>query len=104
VASAQHLRRETPNGTGHKCLYIYALISLKDKKLYIGFTEDVKRRVDNHNSGKVPSTKLRRPFKLIYYESHTSKEDALRREDYFKTSKGRAMLSRILRTALLIIK
>ena len=84
--------------------YAYVLISLVDKKFYIGFSEDVLRRVEEHNEGKVPSTKTRRPFKLLYYEAHLSKKDALRREDYFKTTKGRSTLNQILRESLSAIK
>jgi len=50
--------------------YVYVLLSLKDGKFYIGYTEDLKRRLKEHNSGKNISTKSRLPLKLIYYESH----------------------------------
>ena len=58
--------------------YVYVLLSKKDKDFYVGFTDNVNRRLKDHNSGKVPSTQARRPFKLIYYEAHLSKKDALR--------------------------
>ena len=80
--------------------YVYVLLSQKDKNLYIGFTENIQQRLDEHNAGKNVSTRLRRPFKLIYYEGHTSKSDALRREKYFKSSKGKTTLKQILKDAL----
>jgi putative endonuclease len=80
--------------------FVYVLLSLKDGKFYIGFTSDLDRRLNEHNNGKVPSTKSRRPLKLICYESHLSKEDAQRRENYFKTSKGKSTLRQILRGSL----
>ena len=80
--------------------YVYVLFSLKDKKLYIGFTLDVKRRLKEHNQGKTTSTKPRRPFELIYYEAHYSKADAQKRERYFKTTKGKATLKQMLRQAI----
>ncbi len=80
--------------------FVYVLKSLKDDKFYIGFSEDVKRRNKDHNSGKVLSTKDRRPFKLIDYEANLSKKDALRRENYFKTTKGKTTLKQILRETL----
>jgi len=80
--------------------YVYVLISQKDKNFYIGFSENLEQRLDEHNSGKNISTKPRRPFSLKYYEAHTSKSDALRRERYFKTSKGKATLKQILKGAL----
>jgi len=81
--------------------YVYVLISLRDNKFYIGFSEDVQQRFSEHNSGKNVSTKSRRPFKLLYYEAHLSKEDALRRERYFKTAKGKTTLGQMLRNSLL---
>jgi len=72
--------------------YVNILISLKDKKFYIGFTNNLKRRLNEHNSGKNISTKSRLPLKLIYYESHLSKADVERREKYFKTTKGKSNL------------
>lgn len=96
--------RTIVSGTGlnDNVMYnVYVLLSLKDKKFYIGFSEDVMQRVKEHNSGKNVSTKNRRPLKLIYYETHLSKQDAMRREKYFKTSKGKTTLKQILRDALL---
>ena len=80
--------------------YVYVLLSNKDNNFYIGFTENVGQRLDEHNAGKNRSTRLRRPFKLIYCEGHTSKFDALRREGYFKTNKGKTTLKQILKDAL----
>jgi putative endonuclease len=80
--------------------YVYILLSENDKGFYSGFTENIEQRLDEHNAGKNIGTKLRRPFKLIYYEAHTSKFDALRRERYFKTTKGKATLKQILKDAL----
>ena len=80
--------------------YVYVLLSLKDKKFYIGYTNNLKRRLNEHNSGKNISTKSRLPLKLIYYESHLSKADAARREKYFKTAKGKSTLRQMLRESL----
>ncbi len=64
--------------------YVYLLKSQKDRDLYIGFTNDLKRRVQEHNNGLVPSTKLRRPFELIYFEGYKSEKDARHREQNLK--------------------
>jgi putative endonuclease len=80
--------------------YVYVLISLKDNKFYIGFTNNLQRRLKEHNSGKNISTKSRLPLSLIYYESHLSKGDAERREKYFKTTKGKSTLRQMLRESL----
>ncbi len=77
--------------------YVYVLQSEKDKNLYQGFTEDIEERLRKHNAGDVPSTRERRPLRLIFYEAFLEKEDALRRERYFKTNPGKKMLKLILR-------
>ena len=73
---------------------------MKDNKMYIGFSTDVNRRLKEHNNGKNRSTFNRRPLKLIYYEAHTNKSAALKRENYFKTTKGKTMLRIILKDVL----
>lgn len=80
--------------------YTYVLLSLKDYQFYIGYSSNLKERVKEHFAGKNTSTKSRRPFKLIYYEAHLSKKDAMRREKYFKTDKGKSSLRQILRESL----
>ena len=80
--------------------YVYVLYSLKNKQLYIGYTVDVEKRIKEHSRGKTFSTRSRRPLELVYYEAHLSKEDSLRREKYFKSTKGRTTLRQILRDSL----
>jgi len=80
--------------------YTYVLRSLNDNKFYIGFTEDIRRRIEEHNSGTVDATKGRRPLELIYYEACLDKEDAIKREKYFKTGFGRRFLSERLKGCL----
>ncbi len=72
--------------------YTYVLKSFKDNKLYIGYTNDLRNRIKEHESGLVKSTKNRRPLKLIYYEACLNKYDAIKREKYFKTGFGRRFL------------
>lgn len=69
--------------------FIYILFSQKDKKLYIGFTHDIKHRITRHNAGFVKATKNRRPLKLIYCELYLNIGDAKRREKFLKGGKGR---------------
>lgn len=78
--------------------YTYVLHSKKDNKLYYGFTQDLAQRFEQHNKGLVESTKDRQPLKLIYYEACCTKEDALRREKYFKSYRGRQFLSKRLKS------
>lgn len=72
--------------------YNYVLISNKDNKLYVGWTNDLEERIDTHNKGLVESTKHRRPLELVYYEACQDKERAIKREKYFKTGFGRRFL------------
>lgn len=64
--------------------YVYILKSIRDGKLYIGYTNDLRRRISEHNGGLVISTEGRRPFKLIYYEAYKSEADARKREKNLK--------------------
>lgn len=73
---------------------------MKDKKFYIGYTGNLIRRYTEHQQGKNISTAKRRPLELIFYEAFRKKEDALRREEYFKTTKGKTMLRIILKEYL----
>lgn len=84
--------------------FVYVLQSKKDKKFYIGFTRSIERRLKEHNAGKNTSTASRRPLELIYYEAHLSKIDALRRESYFKTAKGKTTLRMIMKEFLLLTR
>lgn len=60
--------------------YVYIIKSKKDQKCYIGSTIDLRKRMKEHNEGKVFSTKSRRPFTLVYYEAFRSEKDARLRE------------------------
>jgi len=64
--------------------YVYVLKSKKDGKCYIGSTNDLKHRFQEHNSGKIFSTKNRCPLILVYYEAFRSEKDARRREQSLK--------------------
>ena len=87
-----------------KFYFTYILLSLSDRKFYIGYTENVFKRLEQHNNGENQSTKARIPFELIYFEAHRSKKDAIRRESYFKTTSGKRTLQKVLRESLKDIK
>lgn len=67
--------------------YVYILKSLKNNRLYIGYTDDLKKRFQEHNAGFSLATKIRRPWRLIYYEAFYNKSDALKREKQLKQFK-----------------
>jgi putative endonuclease len=72
--------------------FVYVLRSLKDGRFYTGYTEDIQKRLEEHNRGKIQSTKSRRPFEMVYFEASRNQKDALRREKYLKTSYGKRYL------------
>ena len=72
-----------------KFYYVYVLQSERDHNLYVGYTSDIKKRLEEHNNGKVPATNNRRPLKLIYWEGCLNRQDAMEREKYLKTAWGK---------------
>ncbi len=80
--------------------YVYVLQSLKDKQFYVGYTNDLKSRIKEHNNGRVISTRGRRPLKLVYYEACLNQQDATRREKYLKTAWGKRYIKNRLKKYL----
>jgi putative endonuclease len=72
--------------------YTYVLKSERDYHLYVGFTSNLRKRFDEHNRGKVRSTKSRRPLSLVYYEEHENKTSGRKREIFLKSGQGRLFL------------
>ncbi len=77
--------------------YVYLLQSLKNKGLYIGVTDDLRKRLRAHNEGLNFPTKPHRPWQLIHYEAYRNMKDAERREKYLKTNQGSRLLTRMLK-------
>ena len=75
--------------------YFYVLL-LKNNQLYKGCTDNLERRIKEHQNGLVVSTKHRRPLKIIHYEGYLLKSDATRREKFCKTNDGRRLLKQQL--------
>jgi putative endonuclease len=72
---------------------LYILESQKNKRLYVGITDNLKRRIAEHNSGRGGEyTRKNCPFKLIFYEAYLEKNDAIRAEKFFKSGYGREVL------------
>jgi len=67
----------------------YILFSLKDRRTYVGSTNDLDRRLLEHEKGKVISTKNRLPVKLLYFEEFDNILEARKKEHYFKSCSGR---------------
>ena len=80
--------------------YTYVLRSKRDGKFYTGYTSDLKNRIEKHNRGQIESTKMRKPFELIYFEAGSDEKDAIRLEKYLKTSWGKRYIKSRLRNFL----
>jgi putative endonuclease len=80
--------------------YVYVLKSQKDGKKYVGFTKNLKQRLEQHQTGKVDSTVNRRPLFLIYYEACINIDDATHREKYLKTYHGKMFIKQRLKSYL----
>jgi len=72
--------------------YVYVLSSKIKNFIYVGFSTNLKERYSQHNNREVTSTKAYAPFDLIFYEAYWNEKDAKRREEYFKTTKGKVTL------------
>jgi len=72
--------------------YVYVLFSKKDSLFYTGYTHDIRKRIEEHKSGRVFSTRHRTPLELVYWEGCLDQKDALEREKYLKTAWGKRYL------------
>jgi putative endonuclease len=72
--------------------YVYVLRSLTDDGLYIGYSANLRRRLEQHSQGNSLATSYRGPWKLIYYEAYLEQADAIGRERYLKSGAGRRFL------------
>ena len=81
--------------------HVYVLRSEKTGRRYTGACEDLHRRLHEHNTGHTRSTRHGSPWTVIHVEQYTAWEDALRRERFLKTGRGRDELDRLLRAAQL---
>ena len=80
--------------------FVYVLRSKFDGKFYTGFTSDIDKRIIDHNSGKVISTRKRIPFELVYFEFGLNLDDAVHREKYLKTTYGKRFIKQRLKNYL----
>jgi putative endonuclease len=77
--------------------YVYVLWSDKLQKRYVGITENIEKRIDEHNRGCNRFTKGGIPWILIHTEDYSSKSEALKRERFLKSGVGRAWLDSFLK-------
>lgn len=80
--------------------YTYILRSKKNGRFYTGHTNDLRKRLREHNEGKSVYTKTRGPYELVYYEACMNREDARSRELYLKSGRGKQYLKSRLKRFL----
>ena len=80
--------------------FVYVLYSQRDKKLYVGCTNNISRRITQHNHGSVLATKNRRPLVVIHSEHYKNKGDAFQRERFLKSLWGARTKKKILQEYL----
>jgi putative endonuclease len=72
--------------------YVYAISSLERNYIYVGLTDNIERRLSEHNMGKNKTTKPYSPFAVIYFEECSSRIEARIKEKYFKSGSGKEKL------------
>lgn len=80
--------------------YFYILRSKSNKKLYLGFASNLKKRLKEHNLRENLSTKPNAPYELIYFSGFKSRKDAIECEKYFKTTSGWKRIKNMLKNTL----
>ena len=80
--------------------YTYVLNCEKAGVFYTGATNNLEKRLEQHNKGDVYYTKNKLPVRLIYFEACLNKDDAFRRERYLKTGMGKRYLKNRLKGGL----
>ena len=76
--------------------FVYAIVSEKDNRIYVGFSSDFEKRLKEHNAGKTKSTKGFRPWKLLYKEVIKGRIEARKKEKYYKSGIGKEFLKSLL--------
>jgi putative endonuclease len=76
--------------------YTYVVKSEKDNSYYIGYTQDIIKRLEYHNKGKSRFTKSRRPYKLVFKKEFETRKKAMNYEMYLKSLKKRSYLEKII--------
>jgi putative endonuclease len=79
--------------------FLYILYSSKRDKFYIGSTNDLQRRLNEHNNSHTPSTRGGEPWNLVYHEEFENKPDARKRERAIKAKKSRTYIEFLISSA-----
>ncbi|MCH7773845.1 MAG: GIY-YIG nuclease family protein [Bacteroidetes bacterium] len=77
--------------------FVYAIKSIYRNYIYVGMTNEVERRFDEHNTGKNKTTRPYKPFKLFYSEKFRTRTEARKREKYLKSGIGKEFLKSLIK-------
>jgi putative endonuclease len=80
--------------------YFYILKSLKNGKLYLGSTPNLRNRFRSHNAGENKTTKPNIPYVLVFYSGFKNEKDAINSEQYYKTTAGWKRIHKMLENSL----
>ena len=80
--------------------YTYILKSEKNGRIYMGYTNNLRKRLNEHNKGKSYYTNRDKPYLLIYYEACLNKDDAESRELFLKSGMGKRYVKNRLKRFL----
>ena len=76
--------------------FVYISKRINFNRYYIGSTEDIKRRLLHHSSGKIKSTKAYKPWEIVYSESYNTRSEAFKKEKQIKSYKGGVVFKKLL--------
>jgi putative endonuclease len=76
--------------------FTYILQSAKSGRYYIGHAEDLDKRLERHNTGKVTATRNKGPWRVVYFETYNAKGEANTRELYIKSMKSRVFIEKLI--------
>jgi putative endonuclease len=76
--------------------FVYILYSKQIDQYYVGHTQDIEKRLSQHNSARSKSTKKTSDWELVYQERFTTRGEAMRREQTIKKKKSRLYIESLL--------
>ncbi|OGW66499.1 MAG: hypothetical protein A3H49_03545 [Nitrospirae bacterium RIFCSPLOWO2_02_FULL_62_14] len=81
--------------------YVYILLNEAKTRTYTGVSDDIEKRLKEHNEGKVKSSRHYRPYRVIYTEEFQTLSEARQKERFYKSTTGRRRLKEILAGSIL---
>ena len=76
--------------------FVYILLSSRNRKTYTGHTDNVEKRLREHNAGKSEFTSRFSPWAVIHTEEYATRPEAIKRERYYKSGAGRIAIAKLM--------